>query len=564
MTINIGKKAGITLAIIGILTGLFVAGGVVAGGIALNKTTAEKANATDTLMYTLDGTQTGHSTIYTYEDSVIQDGVEWKVQAKTMPAPWDIHGETGDNRVIYSVNYVDAAVNSFTITYGPMNVGIGVSILVDEDGDFDNPIYSKSMSIASNDTIFQIDRPAGQIWNKCYYKLIHSFGGSGNVQFKSIQFYGTESYPDPQIINCNVSEALAVANSTAPDDLTYDYYQVSGYIKPGIGPEKGVGEGRGEDWFEVRVVDNLSDSTYLSIYYDYDIYDRLECRYEASVVFKGKLTRISMYSNTPWLVEAELISSSGGDEITILNKTINETNEILDGMSPGDLSTTWYQVTGFVTSIEEPFVNGNKERYISVKISDVRGDTEHSLLIYRGVVSEAQSYRIAVDALITFIGRLGIGYTETDKTGTSRMLTYAGCIAVGSINSAEAFAGFFISKMTCDNSGNTAPTFLDGCSWDDFEGFYEGVYNKELLTAGVANQYSDSIVERALARYEYVVAKYNYNNFIGRTITPMSQAKINKIINTDTNTIILVVLSASIILVSLSGVILLLRKRKQQ
>lgn len=137
---------------------------------------------------------------------------------------------------------------------------------------------------------------------------------------------------------------------------------------------------------------------------------------------------------------------------------------------------------------------------------------------------------------------------------------------------AETFANEFMTKMTCHN-GDTVPTFADGYSWSQFESIYNGLdaqeqgrlHDADTLEAG-------SIIEQAMARYDYIEGRYNpknlpssdWKNFIGRTVTPIGNGRIMiSIISAQTtNTSIIVIVTVGIAAIAIGGYFLL-RKKKE-
>ena len=158
-------------------------------------------------------------------------------------------------------------------------------------------------------------------------------------------------------------------------------------------------------------------------------------------------------------------------------------------------------------------------------------------------------------------------YSTTDWRGyinTSNGDPEIQFVAEGSY--AEAIANSLMNDITCNN-GVTAPSTS---SWSTIASNYSAItiaYEKALLVDGTANESSENVIEQALARYDYIVAKYgtsSYSNFLGRTISPISSSRIalsNVIGNNGTTVSIIVVVS----LVSLTAIggYFFIRKRKE-
>lgn len=138
---------------------------------------------------------------------------------------------------------------------------------------------------------------------------------------------------------------------------------------------------------------------------------------------------------------------------------------------------------------------------------------------------------------------------------------------------AESIADSLMNDITCNN-GATAPSTS---TWGSISTAYGNIpaamkYEKALLTGGTADEESEDVIEQALARYDYIVGKYNkgqgitaYNDFLGRNPSPISNSRIilNSIVNNSGNTVAIIVI-ISMISVTVIGGYFFLRKRKEQ
>ena len=151
---------------------------------------------------------------------------------------------------------------------------------------------------------------------------------------------------------------------------------------------------------------------------------------------------------------------------------------------------------------------------------------------------------------------------------------------------AETFATEFMSGITCDSSGSSAPVFGPSYSWSYFEGLFAGLDAEEqgrLHDATYTKSGSgsstvitpDTVIANAVAKYDYIVGKYNptlsstspYKDFIDRKPSPIGRATtIINILGGDTNsaattTAIVVV---SIVSAAAVGGYFFIRRRKVQ
>ena len=129
-------------------------------------------------------------------------------------------------------------------------------------------------------------------------------------------------------------------------------------------------------------------------------------------------------------------------------------------------------------------------------------------------------------------------------------------------NPALEFAQNFLSAFTCDATGTNAPTFASGKSWASLKTAFQALTtpHQNTLKNATANE-SGTDIEKAVARYDYVVAKYGYENFMDRTITN-SANKMNAFNGNSTNNILLILGSISL-LGGLTYLAYFLKKRKE-
>lgn len=86
-----------------------------------------------------------------------------------------------------------------------------------------------------------------------------------------------------------------------------------------------------------------------------------------------------------------------------------------------------------------------------------------------------------------------------------------------------AFASDFLHSFTCDPTGATAPTFGDNISWSGLSSAFAFLTTDEQaqFKNGVADP-SGSVLGRCLARYDYLVGKYGYENFMDRNVQSLA------------------------------------------
>ncbi len=123
----------------------------------------------------------------------------------------------------------------------------------------------------------------------------------------------------------------------------------------------------------------------------------------------------------------------------------------------------------------------------------------------------------------------------------------------------------FLSRISCDATGNTAPVFTHGASWDYLALIHAslGEDAKTNLKNATANE-DGSDLQKAVAKYDYIVAKYGsstYTNFMEREITEMAMNNV-LVMRSQTTTIIISVAVLSVLMIGGFAVVKFTKKRK--
>ena len=131
-----------------------------------------------------------------------------------------------------------------------------------------------------------------------------------------------------------------------------------------------------------------------------------------------------------------------------------------------------------------------------------------------------------------------------------------------STNPALEYAQNFLAAFTCDATGATAPTFASGKSWASLKTAFNSLStpHQNTLRNATANE-NGTDIEKAMARYDYVVAKYGYENFINRA-SGNSANRMNTF-HSDTANNLLLVLGSMSLLGGLTYLAYFLKKRKE-
>ena len=206
----------------------------------------------------------------------------------------------------------------------------------------------------------------------------------------------------------------------------------------------------------------------------------------------------------------------------------------------------------------------NVKNYIFVNKVTSGSDTHYNFSFGASVPSLGWGYNgncltYVVDDTDYTIATYGT-FTTFGASPASYNTNYPAQFELSDSVTAETFAQEFLGNMTCDATGATEPTFASGYTWADFQVTFSQLPSaeQETLRTAVANE-SGTTVQQAMARYDYVVAKYSYNNFINRSVASLSH-RMNNFLGNDTAVMITVVIG--LITTPLMAAWFMLRKRK--
>ena len=209
------------------------------------------------------------------------------------------------------------------------------------------------------------------------------------------------------------------------------------------------------------------------------------------------------------------------------------------------------------------FMDGGTKKYVSIIIATSGSNTYRNFNIGISIPTYPWYYDETNNSLYTYTGNTTKYYLGL-KTGTT--YTTFGAFAASSIGTymyvedltADVFSYKFLNNITCDSTGNTAPVYAAGYTWNNFKSLYNS-YNsveKNLLTSSSANPNGTNI-EKAMARYDFIAHKYGLENFISR-----SSANSMRIIPINNSFQINVILIISLVAIFGVAVYLIVRKKK--
>ena len=125
------------------------------------------------------------------------------------------------------------------------------------------------------------------------------------------------------------------------------------------------------------------------------------------------------------------------------------------------------------------------------------------------------------------------------------------------------FADDFLASMTCDASGVNAPTFAEGKSWSSFKEAFNALSDteKDYLRSAESNVEGDAIGQ-AIARYEYLVIKYGYEDFMTKGIS--AQLNLRQIVNVAESSNSLITIICILTISSLLVTSLVIKTKKEK
>lgn len=127
---------------------------------------------------------------------------------------------------------------------------------------------------------------------------------------------------------------------------------------------------------------------------------------------------------------------------------------------------------------------------------------------------------------------------------------------------AESFSKDLIERIGCDPEGIDSPEYEENYSWNDFKLIFTSIetsYQNELKTTSSSE--TGTIIQQGLAKYDYLVSKYGYENFLQRNIQSLTNS-FNSNSAKANSSIVIVVIAGTFVTLAI-GLGLSFRKRKE-
>ena len=210
--------------IVGVALGLSLATGIGAG-VVLGNQNISKADAAETLDYTLDGTSTGGSSGYDTASSITQGSVTWDVYANTTMNPWRIGGKSlsSVDRLVKSTGVVSTG----NITKVELTVGTASSVTVNSlkllvgTAAGGSQTSTVTQTFAASSTI-TFNRPSGADWTGKYFTFDFNITitqtSNKFLQFISAKFY--REIQDQTITGISVDDVTVYTGQTVTPEVT--------------------------------------------------------------------------------------------------------------------------------------------------------------------------------------------------------------------------------------------------------------------------------------------------------------------------------------------------------
>ena len=209
------------------------------------------------------------------------------------------------------------------------------------------------------------------------------------------------------------------------------------------------------------------------------------------------------------------------------------------------------------------FDNGGDKTYISMTVSNnhvnftLTTSTPESAWLYSGTYHCIYYYINNSNYTLGTYGQ----YSTFGTFIMSNTSNYYGQFK----DTADSYSYKFLNSMTCDNSGETAPIFVEGYSWSVLSTQFSALDSSEqnTLTTVQANKNGNNIAHAA-ARYDLIVGKYGtstYSDFMNRNPKAPSSGLYNYEMNNAVDSSVLIIM-ISMVSVGSFGLYLSLRKKK--
>ncbi len=205
----------------------------------------------------------------------------------------------------------------------------------------------------------------------------------------------------------------------------------------------------------------------------------------------------------------------------------------------------------------------NKVEYFNpIKRISIKGDTEPN--VYAGVTSASEKLTN------TLVGNYWVYDVETQVPGAKYFdvkdagsTTYLDKIIIEIADPDMEAVRNYVTSANTRLIAECEALDVQESTWNELESEYNALDEEQqnILKETVLGDEIYTDIEKFIERYEYIIRKYGYNNFIGRDVTV---ANANTVLNNNSNYTILYIVLPLIVVVALGSTILItFRKRNK-
>lgn len=494
------------------------------------------------------------------------------------------HKDNAYTGTITTRDVIDKPVGKVSITIDALDAYItSLKLYWSSNSDFSNA-SEDSFALETGTQSVNIPSPVANM----YYKIeaVCTSGGkyNGHITISQIDYYSSTYYSEedlPRVTDISLSSEnlnLDLYGSTTAT-LTATVTVQNGALtnvswlsndESVVTVENGVVTASGVGSTTVIVVSQFDESKYAECeVHVTDSTPIVEPTYDVSIMhgspyLNGVAYRMYMYS-TYRSANYYFIGSYYGDS----ERYGDTSTAIANG------ADVYFQKNGSGQDIY--FYKNNVKQYISIKEVTSSGKTYYNFSIGTSRPSTPWLYQTSGDdyACMTFaanntiytLGTYGIYSTF----GSVDLNQYTDDYEVEFISAdaatASGFGEAFMESINCDATGNTAPTFNDSITWEDFENVYTKfsiTHQNQLKSA--ADVENGTTVEKAMHRYDYMIGKYGeatFPDFIGRNPTPLTKVGFSLFSEVSQTSMTAIIVILTLVGVTSIGVIVTLKKRKE-
>lgn len=545
-------------SIIGGTLGLALAVSLGVSFMANKNVEYREAEAAEAVIYTLDGTVTqesdqyGNASGYAKSKTVTQNDINWEVYGNTTMNPWRIGGNsiTKVDRHVYNTTKFgfqnitkvvltvgtasNITVNSLTLNVGSTKKGSDVSAV--------------TATFAANSSI-TFTRPNGANWRNCYFDFVFNVTNTTTsnrfVQFKSAAFYADNA--EPTLTSIAIQGDMSKTTYNYGEAWSHDGLTIMGTFSNNTTAEI---PSRSATWSynpgcalvgvnSLTITATVEEKT-ASYTNNNIVVNKIASPYFNGVQYKMYLTNEGNYY---------FIGSMNG----YYGATTNDA-------SSTSIVNMYFEASGDGQKIY--FYAGNdtstSKQYIYITTSGTHVNFTYgsnaSVFYYNGttMVTYLES-KSTIYGMGTYDYYKTFGATAAYQTGN-----YFAQFELVTALTAENFAQHFLDTIACDSTGATAPTYNYNYTWQGLNDLFDQLSSSEQATLKSADATGSGTIAEAMAKYDYIVAKYGYTNFIQRTIT----AKANRMVTINTNNMMIIIVVMTFIAAAGAGAFMLLRKKK--